>query len=132
MTPAPDPGPLEAGRTLSEKRMPGLEAALAARYDAWLPGFSEWQISTVYGGIYGRDGLDDKTRQLATVAALAVLGGQTRPQLKIHVKAALSVGATPREINETILQMVLYGGFPAMINALNGAIEVYEQEGLTP
>ncbi len=123
---------LERGRALSEEVMPGLEAALAKRYDPWLPGFSEWQVGTVYGGVYARDGLDYKTRQLATVAALAVLGGQTRPQLKVHVKAALSIGANAREIMEVIHQMVLYGGFPAMINALNAAIEVFEEEGVSP
>ena len=123
-----DMTPLEAGRELSERVMPGLEAALAKKYDEILPGFSEWQIATVYGGVYARDGLDMKTRQLATVAGLAVLGGQTRPQLKIHVAAALKLGATKREIAETILQMSLYGGFPAAINALNAAMEVFDEE----
>ncbi len=108
--------------------MPGLEAALAKKYDDLLPGFSEWQIGTVYGGVYARDGLDMKTRQLATIAGLAALGGQTRPQLKIHVVSALKIGATKREIAETILQMSLYGGFPAAINALNAAMEVFDEE----
>ena len=120
--------PLEAGCELSERVMPGLEAALAKKYDDLLPGFSEWQISTVYGGVYARDGLDMKTRQLATVEGLAVMGAQTRPQLKIHVAAALKNGATKREIAETILQMSLYGGFPAAINALNAAMEVFDEE----
>ena len=124
-----DMTPLEAGRELSERVMPGLEAALAGKYDEILPGFSEWQIATVYGGVYARDGLDMKTRQLATIAGLAVLGAQTRPQLKIHVAAALKLDATKREIAETILQMALYGGFPAAINALNAAMEVFEEEG---
>ena len=120
--------PLEAGCELSERVMPGLEAALAKKYDDLLPGFSEWQTSTVYGGVYARDGLDMKTRQLATVEGLAVMGAQTRPQLKIHVAAALKNGATKREIAETILQMSLYGGFPAAINALNAAMEVFDEE----
>ena len=123
-----DMTPLEAGRELSEQVMPGLEAALAKKYDEILPGFSEWQIATVYGGVYARDGLDLKTRQLATVAGLTTMGGQTRPQLKIHVAAALKLGATKREIAETILQMSLYGGFPAAINALNAAMEVFDEE----
>ncbi|MEO0912037.1 MAG: carboxymuconolactone decarboxylase family protein [Pseudomonadota bacterium] len=122
----------QAGRALAERLMPGLEAALAERYDAWLPGLSTWQMDTVWEGVYARDGLDVKTRQLATVAALAALGGQTRPQLKVHVASALKMGASPREISEVILQMALYGGFPAMINALNAAIEVFEAEGVEP
>lgn len=128
MSNAANTSQLERGREVSEAVMPGLEAALAARYDELLPGFSEYQIGNVYGGIYARDGADLKTRQIATVAALAVLGGQTRPQLKIHVAAALKLGATKREIAEIILQMSLYGGFPAAINALNAAMEVFEGE----
>ncbi len=122
---------LEVGRALSEEVMPGLEAALAARYDRYLPGFSEWQIGTVYGGPYARDGVDFKTRQIATVAVLASMGQQTRPQLAIHVKAARDAGWEQREICEIILQMALYGGFPSAINALNCAIEVFEAEDAT-
>jgi 4-carboxymuconolactone decarboxylase len=123
-----DMTPLEARRELSERVMPGLETALAKKYDDLLPGFSEWQIGTVYGSVYARDALDMKTRQLATVAGLAVMGAQTRPQLKIHVASALKIGATKQEIAETILQMSLYGGFPAAINALNAAMEVFDEE----
>lgn len=123
---------LEKGRIASEEAMPGLETALADRYDRWLPGFAEWQVASVYGGVYARGGADKRTRQIATVAALAALGGQTRPQLKIHVKAALDMGIPAREIAEIIMQMALYGGFPAMINALNAAIEVFEEEGAEP
>lgn len=119
---------LEAGRQMSEQVMPGLEAALSEKYDRYLPGFAEWQIGTVYGGPYAREGVDFKTRQIATVAALAAMGQQTRPQLGIHVKAAREAGWSQREICEVILQMALYGGFPAAINALNAAIEVFEAE----
>lgn len=122
------PDLLSKGRAVSEEVMPGLEAALAAKYDALLPGFSEWQISMVYGGVYAREGCDLRTRQVATVAALAVLGEQTRPQLRIHVKAARDMGVSRRELAEIILQMSLYGGFPAAINALNAAMEVFEAE----
>ena len=120
-------GALSRGRTLSEDVMPGLETALAARYDKYVPGFSKWQIATVYGGVYARDGLDLRTRQLCTIASLATLGAQTAPQLRVHVKAALDMGIAEREVSEAILQMALYGGFPAAINALNAAIEVFEE-----
>ncbi len=125
---APD-NALEAGRALSEAVMPGLEAALSDRYDDLLPGFSEWQVSSVYGGVYAREGLDMKTRQIATVSALASMGESVRPQFKIHVKAALDLGWTEREIAECIMQMSLYAGFPNMINALNAAREVFVETG---
>ena len=61
------------------------------------------------------------------IAALTALGGQTRPQLKVNIAAALRTGATQREIGEVIWQMALYGGFPAAINGLNAALEVFEE-----
>ncbi len=119
------------GQALSDTVNPGLKEVLAERYDDRIPGFSDYVVGTAYGQIYNRPGLDLKTRQLATVAALAALGGQTRPQLKVHVGAALKAGASQTEVTEVILQMSLYGGFPAMVNALNAAIEVFD-EGAAP
>ncbi|MFQ6549062.1 carboxymuconolactone decarboxylase family protein [Aestuariibius sp. 2305UL40-4] len=117
-----------AGRSLSDTVNPGLKDVLAERYDHLVPGFSDYVVGTAYGQIYNRPGLDLKTRQLATVAALAAIGGQTRPQLKVHVGASLKAGATRTEVTEVILQMSLYGGFPAMVNALNAAMEVFAEE----
>lgn len=119
---------LQRGRAAAEATNPGIEQALAERYDALLPGFSTSLLEVAYGNFYTRDGLDDRTRYLSTVAALTALGGQTRPQLKIHVQNALNAGATPREIAEVIHQMALYGGYPAMVNALNAAIEVFDTQ----
>ncbi|WP_299826949.1 carboxymuconolactone decarboxylase family protein [uncultured Roseobacter sp.] len=118
----------QRGKAMAEATNPGIEAALAARYDAILPGFSTSMMEVAFGHYYTRDGLDDKTRYLATVAALAALGGQTGPQLKVHIRNALRSGASQREVAEVINQMALYGGFPAMINALNSALEVFEEE----
>jgi 4-carboxymuconolactone decarboxylase len=132
MTDTTSPDLLDLGRSLSEQMNPGLEEALAERYDAWLPGFSQMLVSSVYGGVYAREGLDKRTRQIATIAALAALGGQTGPQLKVHVKSALQIGIPPREICEVIMQMALYGGFPAMINGLNAALDVFAEEGIDP
>lgn len=120
----------ERGKALSEAVNPGMEDALRARYDALVPGLSETVVDVAYGKFYARDGVDEKTRLLATIAALTALGGQTRPQLKINIASALSVGASPQEISEIIFQMTLYGGFPAMINALNAAIEVFDEKGV--
>lgn len=116
------------GQTLSETYNPGLESTLAGRYDALVPGLSRSVVDFAWGQQYGRDGLDIKTRWLATVAALTALGGQTRPQLKVNIAAALRAGATRREIGEVIWQMALYGGFPAAINGLNAALEVFAEQ----
>ena len=117
------------GQDLSERVNPGMEAALRERYDALVPGLSRTVVDVAYGQFYSRDVLDEKTRLLATVAALTALGGQTRPQLKVNINSARAVGASREEICEIIFQMALYGGFPSMINAMNAALEVFEAEG---
>ncbi|MBU2944100.1 carboxymuconolactone decarboxylase family protein [Shimia thalassica] len=116
------------GKAVSEQVNPGMEDALRDRYDALVPGLSRTVVDVAYGQFYARDGVDEKTRLLATIAALTALGGQTRPQLKVNITSARAVGATREEISEIIFQMTLYGGFPAMINALNAAMEVFEAE----
>lgn len=66
-----------------------------------------------------------KTRELATVAALVAMGNAT-PQLKVHLAAALNVGATEDEIVEIIIQMALYAGFPASLNGIAALHQVRE------
>lgn len=116
---------LAQGRDVVAVLNPGLETALAAKYDDQVPGFAESLVEWAYGRHYARPGLDLRTRQLCTVAALTVLGGQTGPQLKINITHALAAGATETEITEAIWQMAVYGGLPAAINGLNAAREVF-------
>ncbi|WP_186390022.1 carboxymuconolactone decarboxylase family protein [Stappia sp. TSB10P1A] len=120
------PAALEKGRQIVARLNPELEEALAERYDALLPGFSESLVEWAYGRHYAREGLDLRTRQLCTVAALTVLGGQTAPQLKVNIEHTLAAGASETEILEAIWQMAVYGGLPAAINGLNAAREVFE------
>lgn len=115
------------GKAYTEETNPGMEAALQARYGALLPGLAR-DLVEQNGRIYPRGVLDEKTRELLTIAALTAQGGQTRPQLKIHVTAARKLGLSREEIAEAIYQISLYGGMPAMFNALNAALEVFEAE----
>ena len=77
-----------------------------------------------FGEIYSRPGLDLKTRQMLTIASLVTLGNAPL-QLKSHIKGALNVGCTQQEIVEVILQMAIYAGFPAAMNAMYAAKEVF-------
>lgn len=85
-------------------------------------------VEFAFGDIYSRDGLSLRDRELATVATLTAMGGR-EPQLKVHVRAALNVGLTRDEIEETILQTVPYAGFPTAINAVNVLKEVLGETG---
>ena len=77
-----------------------------------------------FGDIYSRPGLDLRAREIATIAALTALGNAS-PQLKVHIEAGLNVGLTREEITEIIMQMAVYAGFPAALNGLFAAKEVF-------
>ncbi|MEO7496014.1 MAG: carboxymuconolactone decarboxylase family protein [Massilia sp.] len=88
------------------------------------PDFARMVIEFPFGDVYSRPGLDLKSREIATVAALTALGNAA-PQLKVHVHAALNVGCSREEVVETIIQMAVYAGFPAALNGLFVAEEVF-------
>jgi 4-carboxymuconolactone decarboxylase len=88
------------------------------------PDFARYVIEFPFGDIYARPGLDLRTRELAAVAALTAMGTAV-PQLKVHVHAALNVGCRRGEIVEVVMQMAVFAGFPAALNGLAAAKEVF-------
>lgn len=90
------------------------------------PDFARLLIEFPFGDIYTRPGLDLKTRELATVAALTAMG-TAAPQLRVHLHGARNVGCTEQEIVEVLMQMAVYAGFPAALNGLLAAKEVFAQ-----
>ena len=100
------------------------EAVINALQDI-SPDLAKLTIEFGFGDIYSRPGLELKSREIATVAALTALGFAI-PQLKVHIKAALNVGCTQDEIKEIIIQMSAYAGFPAALNAMFAAKEVFD------
>ena len=88
------------------------------------PDFARYLIEFPFGDIYARPGLDLRSREIAVVASLTALGNAT-PQLKVHIQAALNVGVTKDEIVEVIMQMAVYAGFPAALNGLFAAKDVF-------
>ena len=94
------------------------------------PDFARYVVEFPFGDIYTRPGLDLRTRELATVAALTAMG--TAPgQLKIHIHGALNVGCRRSEILEVVMQMVVFAGFPAALNGLAAAREVFASRSET-
>ncbi len=93
------------------------------------PDFAQLLIEFPFGDIYSRPGLDLQTRELAVVAALTAMGNAT-PQLKVHIHGALNVGCSREQVVEVIMQMAVYAGFPAALNGLFAAKEVFNAEAL--
>ena len=90
------------------------------------PDFARYLIEFPFGDIYSRPGLDVKSREIAVIAALTALGNAA-PQLKVHIHGALNVGCTREEVVEVIVQMSVYAGFPAALNGLFSAKEVFQE-----
>jgi 4-carboxymuconolactone decarboxylase len=88
------------------------------------PDLGRYIIEFAFGDVYSRPGLDLKSREIATIAALAALGN-AQPQLKVHIHGALNVGCTETEVIEVLLQMAVYAGFPAALNGIAAASEVF-------
>ena len=86
------------------------------------------QLSMFFTGtLYSREVLSQKQRELCAVASLTALH---RPrELHVHIHAALNVGATRREVAETIFQQVTYGGMPVVVEALDVYAAVLRERG---
>ena len=93
------------------------------------PDFADYVFEFSFGDIYSRPGLDLRSREIATIAALAALGN-AQPQLKVHIEAGLNVGLSRQEITEILIQMAVYAGFPAALNGLFAAKEVFAARDL--
>ncbi|KQT69002.1 MULTISPECIES: carboxymuconolactone decarboxylase family protein [unclassified Aureimonas] len=115
---------LERGRrALAEIDGEAGETVVASLADI-APDFATYLIEFPFGDIYSRPGLDLRAREIATIAALTAMGNAA-PQLKVHIEAGLNVGLSSEEITEIIMQMAVYAGFPAALNGLFAAKEVF-------
>ena len=119
------------GRAILKELSPDGGAALVRSLEAGAPDFARHVVDFAFGEICARPGLDLRTRELLTVAALTALG-TARPQLEFHIRAAERCGCTQTEIVEAIVQMAVYAGFPAAINGIATARCVFDDEKLDP
>ena len=83
--------------------------------------FQDFITRYAWGEVWGRDGLDRRTRSAITLAVLTALGREG--ELELHVRGALTNGLTREEIGEVILHTAVYAGVPAA----NAALEVAER-----
>ncbi len=81
-----------------------------------------------FGKGISKDGLDAKTRLLLTIAGMTMQGAQAETPFRMTVRHATEAGATKDEIAETIAQMSMFAGIPAMTRAMELAREVMEDD----
>jgi 4-carboxymuconolactone decarboxylase len=78
-----------------------------------------------WGAVWGREGLDHKTRSMINLSMIATLN---RPhELKLHVMGALRNGVTKEEVSEILMQVAIYAGVPAGVDGFRIAREAIEQ-----
>ena len=82
-----------------------------------------------WGEVWGDDALPHKTRSMLNIAMLSVMN--RGHELKLHVRGALRNGVTTDEIQAILMQVAIYGGVPASLEAFriaSEAIKAYEAE----
>lgn len=102
---------------------PGLESFSPKGFEALWPTMPKEAMEFWFGNTLNSDGLDAKTRLLLTLAGLTMQGAQADAAVRQTVRHALEAGAKKQEIVETIGQMSVFAGIPAMTRALDLAQE---------
>jgi len=103
-----------------------VDAAIAGADDFNRP-LQELVTQYCWGDVWNRPGLDRKTRSLLNLAMLTALN---RPhELKLHLRGALTNGASKDEIREVLLQTAIYCGVPAAVDSFRTAREVFKEAG---
>ena len=87
----------------------------------------EFVTEYCWGTVWARPGLDRRTRSLINLAMLTALG--SGHELEVHIRGALTNGATEEEIRETLLQAAVYCGVPAGMEAFRRADAVLSAAG---
>lgn len=110
----------------------GTGDAVVRSFDDIAPEIGALIVDHSYGDIFCRPGLDPKTRELTACAVLAgSLTAASETPLRVHVAAALNVGATDQEIVETLLNVAAYRGYPAVQRAMAIAGEEFTKRGIS-
>jgi len=91
------------------------------------PTMTKDMMEMSFGKGASKEGLDAKTRLLLTLGGLTMQGAQNETQLRMTVRHALAAGATTDEVTETIAQMSMFAGLPAMTRAMEFANEVISE-----
>lgn len=117
--------PLAPAMVLLDQLEEGAAKKVRSNLDAFSPDAAELILSYSFTDIVCRDGIDLRTREMLTVAMLSAMG--TAPgQLEFHMRAAMNTGVTREEIVEIVLQVSVYAGVPACMNAITAAKKAFQ------
>jgi len=121
---------LERGRATLAKTSGSSGDAVVRSFDDVAPDLGRMIVEHSYGEVFSRSGINMKSRELSACAALAAVGSATTEiPLRVHINAALNVGATREEILETLVNLIAYSGYPATQQAVRIAAEEFSKRG---
>lgn len=101
-----------------------------AMADMW-PTMPSEMMETMFGDRLNEGGLDARTRLLLTLGALVMQGAQNEVAVRHTVRHAIAAGATPQHISETIAQMSVFAGLPAVAKAMEIAGDEMKEDDKT-
>jgi 4-carboxymuconolactone decarboxylase len=117
---------LKRGIDKINELVPGGDVNLVNGLGEIAPDMADYVLKYIFGELYSREGLELKTKQIITITTLAALGN-AKPQLAYHIKAALNIGITRKEIIDIMIHISGYAGFPASLNGIATAKEVFKE-----
>ena len=119
---------IKQAQDMAKAMNPALATMDAKALEALWPTMPKEALELWFGNAARPSGLDAKTRLLITLAGLTMQGAQAETPLRLTVRHAREAGATPDEIAETIAQMGVFAGAPAMTRAMELARAVLDAE----
>ncbi|MYM54512.1 carboxymuconolactone decarboxylase family protein [Thalassovita mangrovi] len=119
---------MQQAQAMAKAINPALESFSPKGFEALWPTMPKDMMEMAFGKGISKDGLDAKTRLLLTLAGLTMQGAQNETGFRMTVRHALEAGATKDEIAETIAQMSMFAGIPAMTKGMELAREVMDDK----
>ena len=105
-----------------------------AKANAFNAEFQHFITDYAWQGVWGRPGLDWKTRRIIVLAVTSALGRWD--EFEIHLRGALTPGnahtLTPEEVREALIQIAIYAGVPAANTGFAKALGILRELGMEP
>ncbi|MDW3222275.1 MAG: carboxymuconolactone decarboxylase family protein [Paracoccaceae bacterium] len=110
------------------KSFPAMEAFTPKGFEKMMGTMPKEFMEMMFGNALNEGSLDARTRMLLTLAGLTMQGAQNDVGFRQAVRHAREAGATEQHIIETIGQMSMFAGLPAMTRALELTQQVLDEE----
>ncbi|MGC1505044.1 MAG: carboxymuconolactone decarboxylase family protein [Sulfitobacter sp.] len=110
------------------KAMPAMDAFSPKVFEAMMGTMPKDMMEMMFGNGLNEGGLDARTRLLLTLAGLTMQGAQNDIAVRQTVRHALEAGATRQHVTETIAQMSVFAGLPAMARATELANQAMDEK----